>query len=224
MERPEGWRRAVEFVAKSDMVGDVYEFGCYRGTSLTHLYRAAVEFEPMVGKRFLDRFFAFDSFQGMPAGGGLDSLDGYNMALGTLAEGRYAVTNAEFRSVLNDNGVDLSRLHIVEGFYEDSLVRPSTIAACGQSRCALLHIDCDFEVSATAALEFMTSRLQDGAVVLFDDWFLFRGRPDRGVQAAFARWLPRSGYEATHYFNYSWVSAAFILHQREALTHPTPPP
>jgi hypothetical protein len=214
MERPEGWRRAVEFIAKSDLSGDVYEFGCYRGTSLTHLYRAAAEFEPMVGKRFLDRFFAFDSFQGMPAAGELDRLDGYGLALGTLEEGRYAVTSAEFTAILDQNGVDRSRLRVVEGFYQDSLSKPETLAAVDQSRCALLHIDCDFEVSATAALEFMTTRLQDGAIVLFDDWFLFRGRSDRGVQAAFSKWLPHSGYEATPYFNYSWVSAAFILHRR----------
>lgn len=212
MERPEGLRRAVEFIAKSDMSGDVYEFGCCRGISLTELYRAAIEFEALVGSRFIDRFFAFDSFEGMPEGGPRDQLDGYKLSLGTLAPGGYAITELEFRSTLTTNGLDLTRFVIVPGFYQQSLQRRETHDLTTGSRCAVLHIDCDFDISAAAALDFMTPKLQDGTVVLFDDWFLFRGRPDRGVQAAFADWLPASGFTASLYYTYSWASAAFILH------------
>jgi O-methyltransferase len=213
MDRPDGWRRAVEFVAKSDFTGDVYEFGCFRGTSLSHLFNAARDFEAATGRRCLDRFFAFDSFEGMPVGGPLDQLEGYDLALGTMKPGGYAASDADFHNALQEAGVDLGRVTTIKGFYEQSLLRPETELLTAQSRCALLHIDCDFEVSTRQALAFMTPRLQDGCVVLFDDWFLFRGRPDRGVQAAFSSWLATSGYTASSYFTYSWVSAAFILHK-----------
>jgi hypothetical protein len=197
------------------MRGDVYKFGCYRGTPLSALDRAIIAFEALTKRRFIDRLFAFVSFAGMPEAGTLGRLDGYELALGTLTPGQYACSVPEFRDALKTNGVALDRVEIIEGFFERSLRDSAVAERTANSRCAPLHIDCDFEVSACDALRFMTPRLQDGTVVLFDDWFLFRGRPDRGVRAAFERWLPTSGYTATPYDPYSWVSAAFILHARD---------
>ena len=34
----------------------------------------------------------------------------------------------------------------------------------------------------------MTELIQDGTVLIFDDWFAFRGNPRRGEQRAFAEW------------------------------------
>lgn len=213
VERPDGWRRAVEFVVKSDIRGDLYEFGCFSGSSLSHFWRAAVEFERQFGVRSIDRFFAFDSFQGMPQPEAEDYLEGYDYALGTLRPGSFASTLDQTRETLQSVDMDLTRFVPIQGFYSESLFRADTAEAVEGSICAVLHIDCDFESSAFDALQFMTSRLQDGCVLLFDDWFLFRGRPDKGVQQAFKRWLPTSGYTVSSYFTYSWAGAAFILHR-----------
>jgi hypothetical protein len=215
MEREDAWDRALQFVVKSDMQGDVCEFGCYRGRSLSFLHKRSLEIEGQWRTRSIGRFFAFDSFEGMPALEEEDVLEGYNYALGRLRPGRAACSEEEFRANLAAADFDLSRLTVVKGFYADTLVRPETAALMQGSRCALLHIDCDFESSAAAALGFIEPYLQDGCVVLFDDWFLFRGRPDKGVRHAFETWLPGSGYTASHYFHYAWCGNAFILHERD---------
>ena len=218
MERPQGWHRAIEFVAKSDLTGDLFEFGCFSGQSMAAFYAAEAHFSALAHPsaphqgRFINRFFAFDSFEGMPMGGPLDALDGYALSQGTLAPGGYACSEAQFRENLAAEGVDLARVTTIKGFYEDSLQDPIVRQLTTASKCALLHIDCDFEVSATAALNFSTPNLQDGTILLFDDYFLFRGRPDRGVRASFEAWLPGSGYTASPYFTYAWAGAAFILH------------
>jgi O-methyltransferase len=212
LERAEGWRRAVEFVAKSDIVGDLYEFGCFSGQSMAAFYAAEAEFSAHTGSHFIERFFAFDSFEGMPIGGPLDGLDGYALSQGTLVPGGYACSEGQFKENLAQQNVDLARVTTIKGFYEHTLQNPDVAQLTAGSKCALLHIDCDFEVSATAALNFVTPHLQDGTVLLFDDYFLFRGRPDRGVRASFDKWLPNSGYKVTPYYTYSWAGAAFILH------------
>jgi hypothetical protein len=161
LEQAEGWRRAIEFVANSDMRGNVSEFGCYRGTSLSALDHAIIAFEALTERRFIDRLFAFDSFAGMPEAGTRDRLDGYELALGTLTPGKYACSIPEFRDALRTNGVALDRVEIIEGSFERSLRDPAVAERTANSRCALLHIDRDFEVSARDALRFMTPRLQD---------------------------------------------------------------
>lgn len=212
MERSQGWRRAIEFIAKSDMRGDLMEFGCFSGQSMTAFYKAEAEFTTPANGPFIDRYFAFDSFEGMPVGGPQDVLDGYALSQGTLAPGGYACSEDQFKENLAAEGVDLTRVITVKGFYEHSLQDPAVFQLVAGSTCALLHIDCDFDMSATAALQFATPCLRDGTIVLFDDWFLFRGRPDKGVRASFDKWLPHSGYHVTPYFTYSWAGAAFILH------------
>jgi O-methyltransferase len=212
MERPEGWRRAIEFVAKSDVRGDLMEFGCFGGQSMTAFYKAEAEFSGLTKGHFIERYFAFDSFEGMPVGGPQDELEGYALSQGTLAPGGYACSEDQFKANLAGENVDLARVTTVKGFYEHSLQDPAVRELVVGAKCALLHIDCDFEVSATAALNFATPYLQDGTIVLFDDWFLFRGRPDKGVRASFDKWLPTSGYSMTPYYTYAWAGAAFILH------------
>lgn len=215
MEREDAWDRALQFVLKNDLRGDIHEFGCYRGRSLTFLFKRADALQREWRSNFIDKFFAFDSFEGMPRPAAEDVLDGFNYALGRLVQGGAACSEEAFRANLLAAEFDLARLVVVKGFYSESLSRADTTELMQGSRCAILHIDCDFKSSATAALDFMGPYLQDGCVVLFDDWFLFRGRPDKGVQHAFQTWLPRSGYTASHYFTYSWCGNAFILHRRE---------
>ncbi len=212
MERADGWRRAIEFVAKSDLRGDVFEFGCFAGQSMAAFYAAEAAFQTPTKGHFIDHYYAFDSFEGMPVGGPADELEGYDLSGGTLVPGGYACSEDQFLENLAKEGVDLSHVTTVKGFYDVSLKDPKVHELVAGSKCAILHIDCDFEVSATDALNFATPYLQDGTIVLFDDYFLFRGRPDKGVRASFEAWLPNSGYTMTPYFTYSWAGAAFILH------------
>jgi hypothetical protein len=49
-------------------------------------------------------------------------------------------------------------------------------------------VDCDLYESAKVVLDFMTPLLTAGSVLVFDDWFSFRGDPAFGEQRACAEW------------------------------------
>jgi len=57
--------------------------------------------------------------------------------------------------------------------------------------------------------------LQDGAMVLFDDWFHYKGDPNKGEARALREFLsahPR--WEAVQYRSYGVFCNAFILRRR----------
>jgi hypothetical protein len=49
-------------------------------------------------------------------------------------------------------------------------------------------------------LNFLTDILTTGSVVMFDDWFCFRGDPTRGVQRAWREWRDRN----PQYWAHDW--------------------
>ncbi|HRF44076.1 MAG TPA: hypothetical protein PLD30_07515, partial [Candidatus Competibacteraceae bacterium] len=57
------------------------------------------------------------------------------------------------------------------------------------TKARMVHIDCDLYESTKLALDFVASLMQEGTIIVFDDWFQFRGNPQRGEQKAFYEWL-----------------------------------
>ena len=57
--------------------------------------------------------------------------------------------------------------------------------------------------------------LADGTVMMFDDWNCNRANPAFGQRRAFREFLETHAaiYSASHYLNYGFNCAAFILHR-----------
>jgi hypothetical protein len=47
-------------------------------------------------------------------------------------------------------------------------------------------IDCDLKEPTKLALEFIKSSIQEGTIILFDDYAFFKGSKDKGEYGAFA--------------------------------------
>lgn len=56
------------------------------------------------------------------------------------------------------------------------------------TKAAIVNIDCDLYESARVVLRFIESLLTEGTVLIFDDWYTFRGNPNLGEQRAFREW------------------------------------
>ena len=207
MNRTEAMLLAFEFAVKSGIEGDYYEFGVYRGNSLINALRARQWVSKKFGRPGCTRLYAFDSFTGLPPLTDADKLDSYDV----FEEGIYACSREEVEEELRKAGVPVNDVCFVPGFYDQSLKTGETRRLTQGSVAAIVHIDCDLYSSATECLAFLNRYIQDGTVLLFDDWFCYRGRPDRGVQHAFSEWLPGTGYIKSEYFRYSWAGIAFIL-------------
>ena len=183
---------AASFIAWNQVPGDYLEFGVWRGDSFRkawsalHRHREIVAGQGFEGEDFRQwlqtppRFFAFDSFQGLPGGAADRHVD--------YAPGDYSCSLDGFRDNMLAAGLDWERVVTVPGYYEDSL-SPATRESLDLSQAALVMIDCDLYESTVPVLEFITPLLVQGSVLVFDDWFRYRGSPRRGEQRACHEWL-----------------------------------
>ena len=185
---------AIDFSIANNILGDYLEFGVYRGQSFAHAYRfhrrrfdryrvanASKAQHPF--QRQQVRFFAFDSFQGLPA------TSDSEVPIHWTGQSAMACSKAQFLRNIRRKGVDdLNDVVAVEGFYEDSL-RDELARKHRMAKAAVVHIDCDLYASTVAVLDFITPFVIDGTVIVFDDFFYYRGHPKKGERGAFNRWL-----------------------------------
>jgi hypothetical protein len=198
---------ACQFATRNYIAGDYLEFGVWWGGSFIHACRFLSKLRndriAWLGNRLRHRsrdgkadaaheqwkqwklrFFAFDSFEGLPDTGEQEADEEW-------VKGEYACSEAQFKKNLVKDGVDLKNVVTVPGFYDRSL-NIDTKRRLGLERAAIVHIDCDIYESTILALDFVTDLLVQGSVIIFDDWFYNQARKDRGEQRACYEWLERN--------------------------------
>jgi len=187
---------AFGYCANNKIKGDYAEFGLYKGHTTIEAWKASrrhglLEME----------FWLFDSFEGLPEVTGED-------ADGPFETGEFSYSREDYERNLNRNNLDLDRVHIIPGFYDESLLK-----ADHKGKFSVVWIDCDLYESTVPVLEWLTNRLVDGAVICFDDWFSFSGRADKGEQLAVSEWLERNP-ELTlmPYRDFHWAGKSFLVH------------
>lgn len=68
--------------------------------------------------------------------------------------------------------------------------------------------------SAKLVLNFIRPLLVDGTIIIFDDWYTFKGNPNLGEQHAFKEWLDNNpGWIATQYHKEGVWCNSFILNK-----------
>lgn len=189
---------AFAFCMNNKVRGDYAEFGVFRGRTTIEAYRASRRFG------FPDmRFLIFDSFEGLPPIAGND-------VGGPFVEGEFSCSRREFTQNLKSFGVDVSRFEITEGFYDQTL----TAANLPQQEIAVAWVDCDLYESTVPVLNYLTHRLVNGAVLIFDDWYCFDGGEQRGEQLAYAEWLAANpNLRLVEYQNFHWAGKSFIVNR-----------
>lgn len=209
---------AASFVAWNQIEGDYLEFGVYQGNSFATAYRA-VHDQRRLHSSFVEkspeykretqappRFFAFDSFAGLPKGLGARHAD--------YAPGAYACSQDEFTRNITALGVDLKDVVIVPGFYDKTL-NSQTKEQHGLRRAAMVMIDCDLYESTVPVLEFLTDLVDQGTILIFHDWFRFRGSPKCGEQRACREWQERNPHlELVEYWREGPQAVSFLANLR----------
>jgi hypothetical protein len=166
--------------------GDYMEFGVFRGTSFIMAYK-------MAAKHRLDknaRFFAFDSFQGLPWSEGT-----------VMTKGNYASPRSLFETLIRKAGVDTSRVVTIEGLYNETLT--GKLKQDYQiRRAAVIHVDCDLYLSTKEVLRFVEDIIGPGTILIFDDWYSFRKEAEDienlGERRAFREWGMRDRFFEFH--------------------------
>ena len=221
---------AAEFICTEQIVGDYLEFGVFKGDSFIDAYHkientikdwsskeraymaysnkllAEEAFSKIIPMSL--RYFAFDSFQGLPQPQGIDC----NHA--RFAKGRYDCNEKEFKRILHKNKVNLNKVVTIPGYYNTSLL-PEVKKRHQIKSASIIMIDCDLYESAKIVLDFITDLVIDGTVIIFDDWFSYRGNPNFGERRACQEWLNKnSNFSLTEFARWGITQNSFIVHKR----------
>ena len=195
--------KAAQITSAEQVAGDYLEFGVFRGTSFIeafHTIKRVYEFRASdpdsihtreyragVAQCWKDfRFFNFDSFQGLPVVKWVDTQSS------DFTGGKFSCSLDSFLGNIGQHGVDMGRVVAVPGWFNDSCSKV-TLAKYNMKAASIIHIDCDLYESARTVLKFISPLLVDGTVLIFDDWYCYRGNPNAGEQRAFREWTAQMG-------------------------------
>ena len=211
---------AIGLQMVNQVCGDYLEFGVFRGDRLIQAYETATFIAKQIRQakdpylikastKALDemRFIGFDSFEGLPKANAIDVAPGQEAWIG---EGGFAAGLDEVKALMPKKGLESGKIQFVPGWF-DRTCTPETKQKLGIKAASVVYIDCDYYESAVPCLEFITDLLVDGSIVIFDDWFIFRGRRDRGEQRAFREWKERHNIDCDVFI--PGTAMSFIIHR-----------
>lgn len=201
-ETPDAILKAFELSLKNNEqpLGDYYEFGLFRGYAFLKAYEhtKALDIKDI-------KFNGFDSFKGLPPAEGIDEADG------RFFEGQFACSKDNVEKNLADSGMDMSRTTLIEGFYNESLT-PELKEQHAFRPASVVLMDCDLYSSTVDALTWIDSYLQNGTIILFDDWFSYGESEELGQQKAMSEFLEkRPSYRVEHLWKFCKHGNAFVL-------------
>ena len=206
----EAFRRLLEYVKGARIPGDFVEFGTLRGYTARWIASLMAELE-IEGDLWL-----YDTFEGMPEVS--NSVDGESYEIATHGVWRPGSMcpdpdiEVRIETVLSSI-LEPDRVHVVKGLFEDTFDTHSP-----SGKVALAHIDCDLYASSRFVLDRLLDHdlLQDGCLLVFDDYNCNRASPRFGERRALSSALERQNrFEVESFFNYGWHGHAFFVHDRE---------
>jgi hypothetical protein len=192
----------VGFVADCQIEGDYLEFGCFGGGSLVDIFHTMRGHDRLANVQF----FIFDSFEGLPEPTGLDANE-----FRRYERGQFACSLDQYKANIRRQGVPIERVRCIPGWYDKTLNAELKINL-PIKKASIVLIDCDLYESTVPVLDFITDYVQDGTVLIFDDWFSYKGRLDLGEARAFNEWLAKNPrIHATEYHKAGRTMTSFIM-------------
>ena len=222
-------RNIAKFIINECVVGDYYEFGVYRGQTLISFYKTIqsiakkrIETGNIIGvqdntlqkrEKILNgmSYHAFDSFEGLPDLTLNDELSE------DFSKGQYTSSVEELMHMAEKYKIPKDIIKIHPGWFNitcnESYAKKNNLP-----KASIIWLDCDLYSSAKDALNIFDTIVQDGTIIVIDDWFNFKGHPDRGVQRAFNDWRfskeISNKYIIHEYNKDSWSRISFIISKR----------
>jgi hypothetical protein len=173
------------------------EFGCHSART----FSAAVN-----ASRYLNmddmRFYAFDSFMGLPNTN--SEVDG------VFESGEFKTSIEEFRTKLKKRtGVSLDTSNIIPGFFSDSLT-PELQKR--MPKAGVVHIDVDLYSSTIEVLNFIKPLLVVGTVLVFDDYYCFPPDGNKGEMRALLEFCAKNpSIKIKEWKSYSTFGQSFFV-------------
>jgi hypothetical protein len=154
------FQNVVEYVVNSRIPGDVLEFGTFHG------YTARTFAELLRAHNSDKHLHLYDSWEGFPEMKGNDAECPEVLQHKTWNQGdcNPVIPDADKIIKIFLEALRPGMVHTHKGFYTPTMVLPD--------KAAIVHIDCDLYESTYMVLKTLIDgrHLQQGTVILFDDW------------------------------------------------------
>ena len=197
-------KKAFYVTAHDTTFGDYLEFGVFTGSSFNFAMKANKKIEKIFGKMDCE-FIGFDSFKGFGEIKKGDQNPSFKSKTFFVDEEK-VIRNIE----KNAKG---QRMRIIKGFYQDT-IKNKTTADLKIDKCRVVMIDCDLKESTHLALEFIKPSIQEGTIILFDDYLYFKGSKDKGEYGAFSEFQKKyPNILFRRIFDYGYAGKAYIAYK-----------
>ena len=210
------YRNAMDFIIGNHIAGSYFEFGTHRARTFTmvmglddfyakNMGATKGGLTPKSGGGFMDKYFAFDSFEGWPDDTNITEHPQYSA-------GGAKTSELEFLKLLTTYGQSTERVELIKGFYENSLTKSlATRFADENVKASLVTVDCNLYESYKSVFAWVDSFMQNGTVLYLDDLNTFQAQPDRGPKLAFNEYKEQTNWKFEPFLPVGWFGYSFIV-------------
>lgn len=191
-------KKAFYLTGLEQLEGDYLEFGVFTGSSFVCALRTHRRLRYL--GELKTTFYGFDSFSGF---GEVSAHDKHPFYIDSI----FRVNEKKVTHNIKKKAGTIP-VTIVPGYFEDTL-KGKTAKDLGVTKARVVLIDCDLKDPATLCLEFLTPILQQGTVLIMDDFFSYRGDEKRGVAGSFNEFCerhPHIKWRKLHDYGYGGVA------------------
>ena len=106
------------------------------------------------------------------------------------------------------------KMNLIKGFYQDTIKNKKPNDLNIKKKARVVMIDCDLKESTKLALDFIKPSIQQGTIILFDDFLDYKGDINKGEYGAFKEFQesnPTILFRRA--FDYGYRGRAFIAHK-----------
>ena len=192
-------RKAMYITAHDQTYGSYLEFGAFN-----FAMKVNKKIDKIFGKTNCE-FIGFDSFKGFGEIKKDDENPSFKDHVFSVNEKKVLENIKKFSKG--------QKSRIVEGFYKDTIENKTTLDL-NIDKARVVMIDCDLKESTRLALEFIKPSIQEGTIILFDDYNYFKGNKDKGEYGAFSNFqkkYPKILFRRI--FDYGYSGRAFIAYK-----------
>ena len=197
-------KKAMYITATDQTYGSYMEFGVFTGSSFNFAMKINKQIEKIFGKANCE-FIGFDSFQGF---GKINEDDRHHF----YKDETFSVNVEKVLKNIKKSAKG-QRMRIIKGFFHET-IKDKTTQDLNIDKARVVLIDCDLKESTRLALEFIRPSIQEGTIILFDDYIWFKGSKKKGEYSAFNDF--KNKYPEILFrrvFDYGYGSRAFIAHK-----------
>lgn len=206
LEKHYAIKKSFYMTAMDQTQGDYYEFGIFTGSSFICAIRAHDKMRKIA--KMNTTFFGFDSFQGF---GDIKESDQHIFFQNNV----FSIPNKQKILDFIKKRSKKYSYQIIDGFFEETL-KDKSCSILSPNKVRIVFIDCDLKEPASLAFEFIKDGIQEGTILIMDDFYLFKGNKEKGVAGSFYDFEKKYPYiQFRKLFDYGYGSAAFIVSRIE---------